>query len=49
MINSELGHVKSVEEFNKEIIRQQEEAHGEFYCGIQGALDDVPIRTVTNH
>jgi|TARA_R110000782_G_scaffold28166_6_gene70886 hypothetical protein len=38
MINSELGHVKSVEEFNKEIIRQQEEAHGEFYCGIHDAI-----------
>lgn len=38
MINSELGHVTSVEEFNKEIRRQQEEAHGEDYCLIHDAI-----------
>ena len=38
MINSELGHVTSLEEFNSEIIRQQEEAHGENYCDIHDAI-----------
>lgn len=38
MINSELGHVKSVKEFNKDIKRQQEEAHGEYYCAIHDAI-----------
>ena len=38
MINSELGHVKSVEEFNKDIIRQQEEEHGENYCDIHHGI-----------
>ena len=38
MINSELGHVTSVEEFNSEICRQQEEAHGEHYCAIHDAI-----------
>jgi len=32
MINAELGHVTTVEEFHTEIRRQQEEAHGEHYC-----------------
>ena len=38
MINSELGHVATMEEFNSEIIRQQEEAHGEHYCAIHKAI-----------
>ena len=38
MINSELGHVKSVKAFNKDIKRQQEEAHGEYYCAIHNAI-----------
>jgi hypothetical protein len=38
MINSELGHVTSLEEFNSEIIRQQVEAHGEHYCDIHDAI-----------
>ena len=38
MINAELGHVTSVEEFNKEIRRQQEEAHGDDYCLIHDAI-----------
>lgn len=32
MINAELGHVTSVEEFYKEIRSQQEAAHGDDYC-----------------
>lgn len=38
MINSELGHVTTLEEFNSEIRRQQEEAHGEEYCAIHDAI-----------
>ena len=38
MINSELGHVKTLDEFNSEIRRQQEEAHGEHYCAIHDAI-----------
>ena len=38
MINSELGHVTTMEEFNSEIIRQQEEAHGKDYCAIHKAI-----------
>ena len=38
MINADLGHVTSVEEFHKEIRRQQEEAHGEDYCAIHDAI-----------
>lgn len=38
MINSELGHVKNLEEFNSEIRRQQEEAHGVDYCAIHDAI-----------
>lgn len=32
MINAELGHVKTLEEFHSEIVRQQTEAHGVHYC-----------------
>lgn len=38
MINSELGHVTSVKEFNTDIRRQQEEAHGADYCAIHDAI-----------
>lgn len=38
MINSQLGHVKTLEEFNSEIRRQQEEAHGLDYCQIHDAI-----------
>lgn len=38
MINAELGHVKSVEEFHSEIRRQQEEAHGDKYCAMHDAI-----------
>lgn len=38
MINSELGHVKTLSEFNSEIRRQQEEAHGDKYCEIHDAI-----------
>ena len=38
MINAELSHVKTLKEFNKEIRRQQEEAHGEDYCKIHDAI-----------
>lgn len=38
MINSELGHVKTLREFNKEIRKQQEEAHGADYCQIHDAI-----------
>lgn len=38
MINAELSHVKTLKEFNKEIRRQQEEAHGVDYCQIHDAI-----------
>lgn len=38
MINSELGHVKTLRKFNNEIKRQQEEAHGKDYCAIHNAI-----------
>jgi cephalosporin hydroxylase len=38
MINSELAHVKTLEEFNKSIRKQQEEAHGSDYCDIHDAI-----------
>lgn len=38
MINSELSHVKTLEEFHSEIRRQQEEAHGVDYCKIHDAI-----------
>lgn len=38
MINSELGHVKTLQEFNSEIRRQQEEAHGKSYTDIHDAI-----------
>lgn len=38
MINADLSHVKSLREFNKEIRKQQEEAHGKDYCQIHDAI-----------
>lgn len=38
MIDSKLDHVKTLEEFNSEIRRQQEEAHGKGYCDIHDAI-----------
>lgn len=38
MINSELSHVTSVQQFNEEIRRQQETAHGNDYCQIHDAI-----------
>ena len=38
MINAELGHVSTVEEFNTSIREQQEKAHGEDYCAIHDAI-----------
>jgi hypothetical protein len=38
MINADLSNVKSVAEFNKEIRKQQEEAHGKDYCQIHDAI-----------
>lgn len=38
MINSELGHVTSVKEFNESIREQQEGAHGKDYCAIHDAI-----------
>lgn len=38
MINSDLSYVETLEEFNFEIRRQQEEAHGNKYCEIHDAI-----------
>lgn len=38
MINSELDHCKTLEEFHREIRRQQEKAHGDDYCEIHDAI-----------
>jgi len=38
MINAGMGHVKTIEEFQKDIRRQQEEAHGKDYCAIHDAI-----------
>ena len=38
MINSELGHVKTLDEFYRSIIEQQEAAHGEEYCAMHEAI-----------
>ena len=38
MINAELGHATTVEEFNTSIREQQEKAHGEDYCAIHDAI-----------
>lgn len=38
MINADLSHVKSLKEFNSEIRKQQEEAHGADYCQIHDAI-----------
>jgi hypothetical protein len=38
MINAELSHVTSVQQFNEEIRKQQETAHGNDYCQIHDAI-----------
>lgn len=38
MINSELGHVKTLQEFHQSIREQQEEAHGDYYCAIHDSI-----------
>lgn len=38
MINSELSHVTTLNQFNEEIRKQQEAAHGIDYCSIHGAI-----------
>lgn len=38
MINADLDHATTLEEFNKEIRRQQEDAHGSDYCQIHDAI-----------
>lgn len=38
MINAELGHCKTVEEFYKSIREQQEKAHGDDYCDQHDAI-----------
>jgi cephalosporin hydroxylase len=38
LINAELGHVKNLIEFNEDIRKQHEEAHGEDYCQIFDAI-----------
>ena len=38
MINSDLDHVTTIDQFNKEIRRQQEAAHGIDYCQIHDAI-----------
>ena len=38
MINADLSNVKSIAGFNKEIRKQQEEAHGKDYCQIHDAI-----------
>jgi hypothetical protein len=38
MINAELGHVTTLQEFNSEIRRIQEEAHGKNYCAMHDAI-----------
>lgn len=38
MINADLSHVVTLRDFNKEIRRQQEEAHGKDYCLIHDAI-----------
>lgn len=44
MINAELGHVSTLEEFYREIRRQQEEAHGQDYCQQHDAIRNL-LRT----
>lgn len=39
MINADLWHVSTLEEFNKEIRRQQEAEHGKDYCQIHDAIN----------
>jgi hypothetical protein len=41
MINSELGHVTTLEEFYDSIRSQQEEAHGDDYCAMHDAIAEI--------
>ena len=41
MINSELGHVKTIDEFYASIREQQEAAHGEHYCKMHDIINDL--------
>lgn len=41
MINSELGHVKTLPDFYESIRSQQEEAHGEHYCKMHDAIAEI--------
>jgi hypothetical protein len=41
MINSELGHCKTIEEFSLSIRSQQEEAHGVGYCAMHDTINEL--------
>lgn len=41
MINAELGHVTTLEEFYESIRSQQEEAHGHDYCHMHDAIAEI--------
>ena len=41
MINSELGHVKTIDEFYASIREQQEAAHGEHYCKMHDIINEL--------
>ena len=41
MINSELGHCKTIEEFSTSIRSQQEEAHGIGYCAMHDTINEL--------
>tara|TARA_R100001509_G_scaffold119280_1_gene73623 strand:+ start:878 stop:1450 length:573 start_codon:yes stop_codon:yes gene_type:complete len=41
MINSKLDHVKTLDEFYESIRSQQEEAHGEHYCAMHDAINQI--------
>ena len=48
MINAELSHVKTLEDFYKEIRSQQEAAHGNDYCQQHDAIRRL-LRTCTSY
>ena len=41
MINSKLDHCKTIEEFYKSIRSQQEKAHGDNYCAMHDAINEI--------
>ena len=41
MINSKLDHCKTVDEFYTSIRSQQEEAHGDNYCAMHDAVNEI--------